>query len=264
MPAKRGTTIPESGWYASRRFARPASATGVVGFRGHGHRLVPSGQWIARAKTRSTRSMPQSISSRVMVRGGAKRRTVPCVSFERTPSATSASQTVRAETTAGSTSTPTQSPLPRTSGDDVAAHRAKAILHVVAHFGTALDESLLLDDRKGLEADPRRERVAAEGRAVRAGIEDAHELARRDEGRDRVDAAAEGLAEDQPVGPDALVLMREPAAGAPEAGLDLIEDQQHAALVADRAKLAQIALRRHDDAGLALNRLDEDRRRYSA
>ena len=205
------------------------------------------------------RSIPQSISSRVMVSGGAKRRTVPCVSFDRTPSPRSASQTVRAETTAGSISTPTQRPLAAHVGDDVAADRAQPIQQVGAHFGAALDESLVLDDRKGLRADPRRKRVAAEGGAVRAGIENAHQLARRDEGRDRIDAAAERLAEDQPVRPDVLMLMGEPSPGAPETGLDLVEDQQNVVLVADRAQLAQIALGRDDDAGLALDGLDQDR-----
>src|SRR6478752_4535289 len=73
-------------------------------------------------------------------------------------------------------------PLATNFGDDIAADRAKAILHVSAHFGTPLNESLVLDDRKGLRADPRRKRIAAEGRAVRARGENAHELPRRDKG----------------------------------------------------------------------------------
>ena len=61
-------------------------------------------------------------------------------------------------------------------GDDVAAHRPEAVDEIGAELGRALDEALLLDDVQRLEPDPRRERVAAEGRAVRAGIEDPHEL----------------------------------------------------------------------------------------
>src|SRR5919197_2414975 len=46
--------------------------------------------------------------------------------------------------------------------------------------------------------------------------------------------------------------------GAAEAGLDLIKDEQNAVPVADLAQVCEIALRRDDDAGLALNGLDED------
>jgi hypothetical protein len=47
--------------------------------------------------------------------------------------------------------------------------------------------------------------------------------------------------------------------GAAEPRLDLIEDQQHAALIAEPAYRSQEADRRHDDAGLTLDRLDQHR-----
>ena len=94
-----------------------------------------------------------------------------------------------------------------------------------------------------------------------AGREHVHDLAGGDEGGDRQHAAAERLAQDDAVGTDALVLECEPGAGAAEARLHLVEDQQHAVRVADAAQPGEIARRRHDDAGLALDRLDQHRRR---
>ena len=79
----------------------------------------------------------------------------------------------------------------------------------------------------------------------------------RDEGRDRQHAAAERLAEDEPVGPDVLVLEGEPRAGAAESRLHLVEDQQHVVRVAQAAQAREKAGGRHDDAGLALDRLDQ-------
>ena len=47
--------------------------------------------------------------------------------------------------------------------------------------------------------------------------------------------------------------------GAPEAGLDLVDDQQDAVLVADLAQSAQELEGRDVEAALALDRLDDDR-----
>src|SRR4029450_5437001 len=99
------------------------------------------------------------------------------------------------------------------------------------------------------------EGIAAKGRAVRAGREHVHDLATGDERGYRQHAAAERLAQDQAVGTDALVLEGEPGAGAAQARLHLVEDQQHAVGVADAAQAAEPARRRNDDAGRALARL---------
>ena len=69
----------------------------------------------------------------------------------------------------------------------------------------------------------------------------------------------ERLAEHEPVGLHAVVVAREQLAGAAEAGLHLVGDEQHVALAADPRARGEIAGRRHDDAALALDRLDEER-----
>ena len=79
------------------------------------------------------------------------------------------------------------------------------------------------------------ERVATEGRAMAAGIEDIHHAAPGNEGGDRQQAAAQRLADDQTVRPGALVLEAEHRARAAEAGLDFVENQQDAMRVADAA-----------------------------
>ena len=63
------------------------------------------------------------------------------------------------------------------------------------------------------------------------------------------------------VGNDAFVLVPEPPAGAADAGLDLVEDEQRAGRVAQSARLGEVAVGRRDDAGLAQRRLEEDRGR---
>ena len=52
---------------------------------------------------------------------------------------------------------------------------------------------------------------------------------------------------------------RPPLAGAPEAGLYLVEDEQRSDAVAGFAHRGQIRGRWHDDAPLTLNRFEEDR-----
>ena len=62
-----------------------------------------------------------------------------------------------------------------------------------------------------------------------------------------------------PVGTDAFMLESEPTAGSAKTGLYLVHDQKHAAGVAQLARSAQEASRRHHDAGLTLDWLDQDR-----
>src|SRR5262249_19111351 len=140
-----------------------------------------------------------------------------------------------------------------------AADRAQARQHVLAEHAAAVDQALFADDAQRFEPDRCGERVAAEGRSVRAGREDVHDFALGDEGGYRQHAAAERLAEDKAIRPDGLVLERAPAARRAGGGLRLAANHGHAVRVAQRAHAGKIARGRHDDAGLALDRLDQNR-----
>ena len=96
----------------------------------------------------------------------------------------------------------------------------------------AFDQPLVANDVKRLETDGSRERVAAEGRAVRSRREDIHHFAVRHEDGDGQHAAAERLAQHHAVGKDILMLKGEPRTGAAEARLDFVQQQQDAAFVA--------------------------------
>ncbi len=91
-----------------------------------------------------------------------------------------------------------------------------------------------------------------------AGLEQVAGGAEADAGADR-EAAAEALGDGDDVGArrrDGVV--GEPRAGAAHAGLHLVEPEQRAVLVGDRAGGGEVALGRDDDAGLALDRLEQD------
>ena len=77
-----------------------------------------------------------------------------------------------------------------------------------------------------------------------------------DAGADR-QPAAEPLGQGDHVGLDALGLVGEPGAGAADAGLHLVEDEQRAGGVAGRPGGGQVAGRRRDHAALAQDRLEE-------
>ena len=107
------------------------------------------------------------------------------------------------------------------------------------------------------KADGRRQGVAPEGRAVLAGAEHAEDVPVADDRGDRHDAAAEGLAEQVEVRNDTHQVAGEGRSRAAEAGLDLVGDEQHIVSRRDLAHGRQIVRRRHDDAGLALDRLEQ-------
>ena len=107
------------------------------------------------------------------------------------------------------------------------------------------------------------EGVAAKGRTMAAGIHAAGPVPGGETGSDR-EPATEAFRDRDDVGSDAGLLVREQRAGASHAGLDLVEDEEAAVLVAQLAQPPQ-ALGRHDaDAALALDRLDQDRRSLRA
>ena len=83
-------------------------------------------------------------------------------------------------------------------------------------------------------------------------------LAEPDAGADR-QPAAEALGERHHVGRDALGLVGEPRAGPADAGLDLVEHQQGARVVAGLPGGGEVPGRGGDHAALALGRLEDDR-----
>ena len=192
-----------------------------------------------------------------MTSGGASRTTVPCVSFDSTPLSSSRWQTSRALAWAGSISAPAQRPRPRTAFSAGIADGAQAREHVLAEHAAALHQPFVLDDAQRFEADRGGERIAAEGRAVRARREHVHQLRRPTKADTGSTPPPNALPRMRPSGNDAFVLEGEPGAGAAEPRLHLVEDQEHAVGIAQRPDAREIALRRNDDAGLALDRLDQ-------
>src|SRR6185369_17493346 len=64
----------------------------------------------------------------------------------------------------------------------------------------------------------------------------------------------------QDIGGDAVALGREPVAATPHAGLDLVEDEEYAVLVAEPAQSGQKQGRGRGVPTLAQDRFDDDRR----
>ncbi len=122
----------------------------------------------------------------------------------------------------------------------------------------ALEEALLQHHVEHRIGHRHRQRIAAEGRAVRAR---GHALGRRFGGQTRADrkAAADALGDRHDVGLDARPLIGEQLADAADAGLHLVEDQHQLVLVGELAQAAQKTALRHPHAAFALDRLDDDR-----
>ena len=100
------------------------------------------------------------------------------------------------------------------------------------------------------------QRIAVEGAALVAMLE-AGRIFGRQQCRERY-AAADALAERHDVGLDPGMLVMEQLAGPAHAGLDLVDDQQQAALLGQRPQLLQELIGRRPHAGFALDRLQHD------
>uniref|UniRef100_UPI00311E444F hypothetical protein n=1 Tax=Thauera sp. SDU_THAU2 TaxID=3136633 RepID=UPI00311E444F len=87
-------------------------------------------------------------------------------------------------------------------------------------------------------ADGHGQRIAAIGRAVRAGRHAGSGLGRRQTGAER-EATADALGHRHDVGRDARPFVGEEPARAADAGLDLVEDQQQAVFVAEPAQFLE-------------------------
>ena len=130
---------------------------------------------------------------------------------------------------------------------------------LVAERVGALDQLLLGDHVEHGECRRAGDRAAGIGAAEAARIRRVHDRGPADDARQR-EAAGERFGDGDEVGLDAGILDAEHLAGAREAGLHLVGDQQDAVLVADRAQRLEQFGRRRMEAALALHRLDDDRR----
>ncbi|MCY1486270.1 hypothetical protein D9M68_199090 [compost metagenome] len=120
------------------------------------------------------------------------------------------------------------------------------------------EEAISEDDVEHGVADGHRQRIAAIGRAMRARHHAGCRLFRRQASAER-EAAADALGNGHDIRADARPLMGEKLAGAADAGLNLVEDQEQAEFVAEGAQFLHEFLGRGTDAALALDRLDQDR-----
>lgn len=138
---------------------------------------------------------------------------------------------------------------------------AQAGAQLLAALLGILAEVMLLDVVEHGEAGRRRDGVAAERRGARTCV-GVGNLRRRDEGRDRR-AVAERLGHCHDVRRHAEVLDGKQLARAREARLDLVDDEQRAVRRKDLLDALEVALRRHDDARIALDRLRDERARMA-
>lgn len=138
---------------------------------------------------------------------------------------------------------------------------AQAGAQLLAALLGILAEVMLLDVVEHGEAGRRRDGVAAERRGARTRI-GVGNLRRRDEGRDWR-AVAERLGHCHDVRRHAEVLDGKQLARAREARLDLVDDEQRAMRRKDLLDALEVALRRHDDARIALDRLRDERARMT-
>src|SRR5690606_33104812 len=134
-------------------------------------------------------------------------------------------------------------------------HLAQGVEQVLAHLGGVLHVAVL-DEAQGCKRRRGRNRVAAEGVAVRTGAPGHDALA----GDDRAErhAAGDALRAGDDVRLDAEMLDGPPLARPPDTALYLVGDEQDAVAVTQVAQRREEAGRGHDIAALTKDRLDED------
>src|SRR5919197_2135571 len=139
------------------------------------------------------------------------------------------------------------------------AQLAEPLPEIRPYIGGVLDDTLLAE---GLDRGHRgraRERMARIRKPAREELV-ANPLTqlRADDHRSEGDVArVDALGDGDDVGDDVPVLTGEPATGPPEAGHDLVENEQDAVPVADLADRLQVAVRRRDDPVRPGDRLEE-------
>jgi len=156
-------------------------------------------------------SMPQSSAARWMVSGGAKRiNRFVRVLGEHPAFGQALDQCTRGDELGIEVDTDPEATATHRA-DEARIDGRQTRKQVRTQGCAARNQTFVLDDAQRLEANRGRERIAAEGGTVAAGLEQLHHFVRGDEAADRQQTTTECLAEDQPVGPDAFMLEREPA-----------------------------------------------------
>src|SRR5208337_1669397 len=140
-----------------------------------------------------------------------------------------------------------------------AAQGAQFLQEVAAQFLRALGQFFFDQDVERCPRHGAGQRIASESAAVVTGMEHAQNLLGREHCRDRIKAAGKRFADDDGVRPDAFMHVGEQLAGAAEARLDLVGNQEHAILLADGRCFFQESGGRNHNAGFSLNGLDQER-----
>ena len=151
------------------------------------------------------------------------------------------------------------SPRPRTLLDVRMPDLAQFVEQPGAQFRRAVRQALLLDHPQRRPRHRAGQRIAAVGAAVAAGAEHAQDFARskpppiRDTRRPRAPCP-----ECSTSGCTSSCWQASKRAGPAQPGLDLVGDHEHPLARADLRGFAQISVGRNQDAGLALNRLEQE------
>ena len=216
--------------------------------------LRRAGRSQQRARRRATAS---STSASPMISGGSRRIVAGPVALHTRRCSSSARRTI-AGRVAASRSKATIRPRPRTRRTPgSSARRATQPLAELAHARVQRRGPRARRARRGPpRRRPGRRRTSSRGR--RAGAR--REPLAGDERADR-QPAAERLGRRQRVGHDAGLLVGPQRPAAAQAALDLVEDQRRAVRVARLARGVQQVVVERPDAALALDRLEQHRRR---
>ena len=137
-----------------------------------------------------------------MTSGGAMRITCSCVSLQSTPALQRFAVGPRRRIQLDAD----PQPLAAHFAHMRAAKRSQLLEEVSAQLGGALDQLLVDQHPQRGARHGAAQRIAAEGAAVIAGLEDAQHFLRRQHRRHRIEAARQRLADDHHVGLHALVL----------------------------------------------------------
>lgn len=119
---------------------------------------------------------------------------------------------------------------------DLFDHRIREVVQALPeHLSQQLcplDHVLIADDLERADRDGAAQRVAAVRRAVGAGLDGEHDVPGAEHAGDGVHAAGDGFAEEDEVGLDAAPFVAEELAGARDARLDLVADEEDVVLCA--------------------------------